>query len=111
VTINNGFFDVCQSYSGPNADLQMVSNTCTKGPAMLAHTGYDRPDPDISGQKVGGSTGWLKTTAPVTPGETIKLRFIVLDEGDAQYDSAVLIDNFTWELNAVNAPVTESPIN
>jgi hypothetical protein len=71
-------------------------------------TGYDIADPEYN-NKVGGGTGWLKTTAPVTPGETIKLRFIILDEGDSRYDSSVLIDNFKWELQAVSAPVTELP--
>lgn len=108
VTINNGFFDVCDSYSGPNADGVMVSNTCTKPSSLLARTGYDRV-PVGSTLKVGGGTGWLRTTAPVTPGETIKLRFIILDEGDAQYDSSVLIDNFKWDIQAVTAPVTELP--
>jgi hypothetical protein len=115
VTINNGFFDVCDSYSGPNASGQMVSNTCTKGSAALAKTGYDQLDMDFLSptymKKVGGGTGWLKTTAPVKPGETITLRFIVLDEGDDQYDSAVLIDNFQWQATAVQAPVTEPTIN
>lgn len=110
VTINNGFFDVCDSYSGPNADFVMVQNTCTKPSSLLARTGYDRADSAWS-NKVGGGTGWLKTTAPVTPGETIKLRFIILDEGDARYDSSVLIDNFKWDIQSIQAPVTESPIN
>src|SRR5262249_54509614 len=110
VTINNGFFAVCDSYSGPNFDSKMVSNTCTKPASLLAKTGYDIPDP-MYGNRVGGGTGWLKTTAPVKPGETITLRFIILDEGDDKYDSSVLIDNFRWQLQPVQAPVTESPIN
>ena len=57
----------------------------------------------------GGSTGWLKSTAPVKPGETIVLRFIVLDEGDSYLDSAVLIDNIVWGVTAVTAPVTVDP--
>ena len=110
VTINNGFFDVCDSWSGLNYDGKAVSNTCTKSSALLAKTGYDLTDTRYA-TKIGGSTGWLKTTAPVKPGETIKLRFIVLDEGDSKYDSAVLIDNFKWDITSVAAPVTESPIN
>lgn len=108
VTINNGFFDVCDSYSGPNADFVQVTNTCTKPSSLLAKTGYDRADSMYS-NKVGGGTGWLKTSAPVKPGETIKLRFIILDEGDDRYDSSVLIDNFKWEITSISAPVTELP--
>ena len=57
----------------------------------------------------GGATGWLTTKAPVKPGETITLRFLVLDEGDAKLDSAVLIDNFKWDTTSVAAPVTVDP--
>jgi hypothetical protein len=32
----------------------------------------------------------------VAPGQTFTVRFIVLEEGDGQYDSAALIDNFRW---------------
>ena len=70
---------------------------CT-GSAELTGTGYEGA--------TGGGTGWLTTTAPVTPGETITLRFIVWDEGDHIYDSATLIDNFRWLADAVIGPVT-----
>ncbi len=78
VSINNGFFTVCDG--------------CAQGSAGLAGTGYE------SG--IGGGTGWLTTTVPVTPGETITLRFIIFDESDHIYDSAVLIDDFRWQLSA-----------
>lgn len=110
VTINNGFFAVCDSYNGLNNDDKPVSNTCTKPASQLAHTGYDLSDPSVAGH-VGGGTGWLTTKAPVKPGETITLRFIVLDEGDGFYDSAVLIDNFKWSFDSVAAPTTEPTIN
>ena len=84
VTINNAFF------------------TVTK-PADLRDTGYERIAVGIFGQQqAGAGTGWLTTTSPVTPGETITLRFIVFDEGDHVLDSAVLLDNFRWSLNAAN---------
>ncbi|MBK7860519.1 MAG: putative metal-binding motif-containing protein [Archangiaceae bacterium] len=108
VTINNGFFDVCDSFTGKNADYVQITNTCTKSSSLLAMTGYDRSD-SVYSNKVGGSTGWLKTSAPVVPGETIKIRFIILDEGDNKYDSSVLIDNFKWDIQAISAPVTEEP--
>ncbi len=78
VSINNGFFTVCDG--------------CAQGAAGLAGTGYDGG--------IGGGTGWLTTTVPVTPGETITLRFIIFDETDHIYDSAVLIDDFRWQLSA-----------
>ncbi len=78
VSINNGFFTVCDG--------------CAQGAAGLAGTGYENG--------IGGGTGWLTTTAPVTPGETITLRFIVFDESDGILDSVALIDDFRWQLSA-----------
>ncbi len=78
VSINSGFFTVCGG--------------CAQGAAGLVGTGYDNG--------IGGGTGWLTTTVPVTPGETITLRFIIFDETDHIYDSAALIDDFRWQLTA-----------
>ncbi len=99
LTVNNGFFDIC---------ISSPKNPCGKSVSLLEGTGYDRAD----GLEVaGGATDWLTTKAPVRPGETITLRFVILDEGDGIYDSSVLIDNFKWELEAVTAPTTEPEIN
>ncbi len=87
VTINNGFFTVCPTGMGG----------CT-GDAPLNGTGME-------GQ-TGGGTGWLTTTSPVGPGETINLRLILFDEGDHIYDSTVLLDNWRWEADPVSGPVT-----
>jgi hypothetical protein len=88
VSINNGFFNVCSPVQG---------STCTSD-ADLIGTGYEG--------SIGGGTGWLTTTAPVIPGEKIKLTFDVFDEGDHQLDSTVIIDNFRWEIQEVEGPVT-----
>lgn len=88
VSINVGFFDVCASGLDPN---------CT-GDGDLQGTGYE-------GQ-TGGGTGWLTTTSPVVPGEKMTLKFVIFDEGDHILDSAVIIDNFKWELEEVEDPVT-----
>lgn len=88
VTINVGFFDVCPVSQG---------GACA-GDSELAGTGYEGT--------VGGGTGWLTTTAPVTPGEVITLRFLIFDEGDTIYDSLALIDNFRWHGSAVEGPIT-----
>jgi hypothetical protein len=87
VSINIGFFDVCATEDGGD---------CV-GDADLAGTGYDG---------VGGGTGWLTTTAPVVPGEKIALTFMIWDEGDHVYDSLVLLDNFRWGIEQVEAPET-----
>ncbi len=90
VSINVGFFDVC--VAGQAAG-------CT-GEAELLGTGFE------DGAEGGGGTGWLTTTAPVVPGEKIRLTFMIFDEGDHILDSTVLIDNFRWELEPVDGPVT-----
>jgi hypothetical protein len=93
VSINVGFFTVCSPSLGP---------TCT-GEGDLLGTGYEASSTDFTD---GGGTGWLTTTAPVTPGEKIKLAFMLWDEGDHILDSAVLIDNFRWQLEPVEGPIT-----
>ncbi len=103
ITVNNALFTVCDTFNGMNTQGVQVKNTCTQSAGLLSKTGYDRV---TQGEKAGGGTGWLTTTAPVTPGETINLRFIVFDEGDYKLDSSALIDNFQWHLTAVNGPST-----
>lgn len=85
LTINNGFFDVCQS-------------PCSQSATLLNKTGYENG--------AGGATGWLTTTVPVNPGDTVTLRFVVLDEGDHILDSAILLDNFKWLTGASAGPST-----
>ena len=76
--------------------------------AQLQGTGLDTPTPSECNDDSleGGGTGWLTTTAPVTPGETLHLRFMIFDEGDHIYDSAVILDNFRWQATAVEEPTT-----
>ncbi len=88
VTVNNGFFSLI-------------------APNQLTGTGMEKID--FMGKVTGGATGWLTTTAPVTPGETFTLRFIVFDEGDGIYDSQVLIDHFQWLLMTAKTGTTRAP--
>ena len=93
MSINSGFFDKCvsqSSYATETANCQ--------GDSQLVGTGHEGV--------VGGGTGWLTTTAPVRPGEKITLRFIIFDEGDHGWDSAVILDNFRWHVEQVEAPIT-----
>ncbi len=80
LTVNNGWFE------NPTSATQ-----------KLTGTGYD---------KYGSSSGWLTTTAPAKPGETMTLTFWVHDEGDQIYDSAVIIDNWRWIASKVSGPST-----
>ncbi|MEM9489510.1 MAG: MopE-related protein [Myxococcota bacterium] len=85
VSINVGFFDVCDVSTG---------SSCMGNEALLG-TGHEFD---------GGGTGWLTTTAPVLPGEKISLTFMIFDEGDFILDSAVIIDNVRWEVESFTCP-------
>jgi hypothetical protein len=90
VSVNNGFFDVCQ--------LKGCYN-CPLGTGPLAGTGMDADDPYGFGfQMTGGGTSWLATTAPVTPGETMQLELMVFDVSDGILDTLVLLDQFEWSV-------------
>ena len=73
----------------------------TGGPQLLA-TGLDgtclRPFTTLW-EVCGGATGWLQTSAPVVPGETITIQFAIWDSSDEKWDSIVLVDDWTWSEN------------
>jgi hypothetical protein len=88
ISINVAFFDICNGAG------------CTTPGSALAGTGYNGG--------IGGSTGWLTTTVPISAGEEFTLRFVIYDEGDPIFDSDVLINNFRWlEFVSGTGPVTE----
>jgi hypothetical protein len=101
ITVNVAFFQVCDTELVCGGQLQ---NNCAKSANELDGTGYELND--ANNLRIGGGTGWLTTTAPVSPGETATLRLILFDEGDHLFDSAVLIDNFQWQLTPASAPMT-----
>jgi hypothetical protein len=79
------------------ATTKNLSFACPLGTAPLAGTGFEGH----------ASTGWLKTTVPVTPGSEITLRFAIWDSGDGVLDSTVLVDAFAFSADAVTATKTE----
>lgn len=81
VSVNNGFFDVCQVKG---------CNTCPGGTGELAGTGMGT---------TGGGTVWLTTTAPVVPGETMQIEFMIFDVSDTILDSLTILDNFQWSID------------
>jgi putative metal-binding protein len=103
ITVNSGFFTVCTNGATPQ------TMNCTKPVTGIAGTGYE--DDDGTGEPIGGSTGWLTTTAPIAPGEDITLRFVIFDEEDGIYDSAALIDNFSWGAMSITGGPTTGPIS
>lgn len=78
VSVNIAFFNVCSG--------------CALGTGELTGTGFDTWNDS-------GATSWLKTTAPITGGEIVTIRFAIWDTGDTAYDSTVLVDNFQWIAN------------
>lgn len=80
ISVNNSFFDVC---------APKECSPCTGGFLDLAGTGMQL-------QNTGGGTRWLKNDVPIAPGETITLDLMIFDVQDANLDSLVLLDNFTW---------------
>jgi hypothetical protein len=99
ITVNSGFFTVCQNVPGKAGTMH-----CMHPPTDNNGTGYETAS--LGMPAPGGSTGWLTTTAPIAPGEDITLRFVIFDEGDHVLDSAVLIDNFKWGAATVMGPST-----
>ena len=56
-----------------------------------------------------GSTGWLRTSWNVKPGDEFKLTFSIHDEGDCLYDSIAFIDNWKWYTKPVVPGTEEIP--
>jgi hypothetical protein len=93
ISVNAGFLQVCKATNDAGGSGKSFS--CPLGTSQLKGTGFDT---NADGQAIadGAATGWLETTSPVTPGSTIKLRFVIWDSSDPNLDSTVLIDNFGW---------------
>jgi hypothetical protein len=109
INVNNSFFQDCTSIV--TADNLGYTHTCSGALSLLTKTGYEIKYGQTSftlgnGNKGSGATDWLKTTAPIQPGETFTLSFIVFDQGDGLMDSAINIDNFRWNSTTLSSPVT-----
>jgi hypothetical protein len=102
VSVNLGYFEVCDPASLANFGIKCTgagcppkpSPYCPSGLAELQGTGFDT----WGGSTVnnGGATTWLQTSAPVVGGSDFTIRFTIWDTGNNQYDSTVLVDNFQW---------------
>ncbi len=105
ITVNNNFFEynippwsinitgTGYEVADPYADWAFMPTACT-------------PPSYAAPQYVGSMSGWLRTTSPLTPGETVTLTFSIHDEGDGILDSAVVIDNFRWQTVPIDGPGT-----
>ena len=116
LSVNNAFFTSCQALecydpnfygmmSGPDlspADGCVDTLTCNTTTNLCEGALGACPDGpgDVLAydtQEAGaGATGWLTTSAPVIPGESIWLDFHIWDTGDSALDSLVIMDDFQW---------------
>jgi hypothetical protein len=74
------------------------SEKCPNVPTNISGTGFECIGSyDFDDEGHGSSTGWLKTSWPITGGEAFELTFHIHDTSDHIYDSEVILDNFHWE--------------
>jgi hypothetical protein len=106
-SVNLNFFDRCVAGQTGCAGGLPGFNFCSGGKAELAGTGYDGVDaPCGTNSSIGGGTGWMTTEAPVMPGETITVQFMVWDSSDPIYDSSAILDYFRWQQASLGNPST-----
>jgi hypothetical protein len=116
VSVNMGFFDVCDPTtpnrfassckSAGGACPPLPSPYCPLGTGELAGTGFDVWSKDGPA----GGTRWLQTQAPAQRASIITIRFAMWDAGNALYDSTTLIDNFHWIATGGSIPVGTTPV-
>lgn len=93
ISVNNAFIDACNCPTPPCIGGG-VSFACGLGKAAIAGTPFES---DLANPGwTHGSTGWLRTTMPVTPGSTFRIRLVTYDSSDGNLDSSTLIDNWQW---------------
>lgn len=92
VTVNNAFFTVpgCSNCTSPLLNGTNLDGAC----------GNDR---------CGGATDWLYSAAPVNPSEIIRMNFEIWDEGDSQWDSWVVIDDWQWSIETTSIQTGKVP--
>ncbi|HEY0138019.1 MAG TPA: choice-of-anchor L domain-containing protein [Nannocystis sp.] len=97
----SGLFTQCKNGQYGCSGNQVANyNGCTSV-AGLAGTGFDDIGTSCAGNNtVGGGTGWLKMAGNVKGGETMEIRFVIWDTSDSALDSLVLLDDWTWSVQA-----------
>lgn len=101
------------SFDGNDRPINVNNNYfVVTSQAGLAGSGFDGTncwDRDLGYGQVpcGAATGWLTTSAPVTPGELITVHFTIWDTTDHIFDSTILLDNWQW--STVEQPIQTQP--
>ena len=109
ISVNNAFIDACGCPGNPPDACAAggISFTCALGKTFLAGTPFES---DLANPGwTHGSTGWLRTTLPVKPGDTFRIRLVTYDSSDGNLDSSTLIDNWQWygkagEIGTIDIP-------
>lgn len=111
VSVNNAFFQTCTNGAQTGcAGGPQKTASCPLGTGELNGTGFLNMGTYCTGNSSGGgATGWLQTKAPVQPGESMTIQFIVWDTGDGIYDSSVLVDDFVWSPTPDQGTVRPQP--
>lgn len=92
ISVNNSLLQVCKAGTHKGKTFP-----CPLGEDTLSSTGFEGH----------AGTGWLTTSAPVTPGSEITLRFAIWDSGDGALDSTVLIDDFKFSVDGAETAQTK----
>jgi hypothetical protein len=111
VNVNNGFFDRCSPSNLSCANFPPNYKACAGGNSELQGTGFFSAGAHCGSTQDsgGGATGWLQTKAPVQPGETITIEFMIWDTGDQAWNSSVLLDSWQWEATDTQVGTVRGP--
>jgi hypothetical protein len=95
VTVNNALFETYDS------SLLQGTGFCEDDSSAMFTPCTDTNGDGTINQSDGscdcdGSTGWVTTIAPCSPGTQITLSFEIYDVADGVWDSGVLLDNFAF---------------
>ncbi|HVV84022.1 MAG TPA: choice-of-anchor L domain-containing protein [Kofleriaceae bacterium] len=104
---NTGLFTECVNGTTGCFGNESTISTCV-GTQQLTGTGFDLPEPGScdTNSLLGGATGWLETAGNVVGGEIITLRIAMWDTSDHRLDSLVVLDNFSWSVDASDPGTT-----
>jgi hypothetical protein len=114
VSVNIAFFDTCTSCADwaqfcSQGCPPQPNPCCPAGNGEMQGTGFDVWTGTFDNGEAGG-TAWLRTTVPVTGGDTFKLRLAIWDTGDTVLDATVVIDNFEWIATGGSVDVGTVPV-
>jgi len=90
IAVNNAFSECCWYNGCPDSQNGNVTTNIMGTGFECAQSQFEDFD------KNGSSTGWLKTTWPITAGEQFTITFHIHDSQDSKNDSEIIIDSFQF---------------